>query len=124
MNWIEIDLDDPVERHHTDRELLLRLLAHQKHEEHQNKERHKIIMSALSDLQDAMGQLNTDLASETSSVLAAVAHIGSPAATDAQLVPLTAAVKAASITSQANAKTLNDAVAAVSTPPPPPPPVP
>jgi esterase/lipase len=108
-----------------DRQILHRLLAIAKQQEQTNENRHKAIMSALSDLTDALGGLATDLQTDTAAVVSAVSHIGSPAATDAQLVPLTAAVTAARATVAANTKALNDAVAGVVTPPlPPQPPTP
>lgn len=118
---LHIDVDDPINEGHSEKILLLRILAELKNEKHQNKKHHQEIMSALSDLTDAITGLNTDLQADTASVLNAVSHIGSPAATDAQLVPLTQAINANRSTVQANTKALNDAVNAVVTPPPPPP---
>lgn len=116
---IEIDLDFPVHPTHSDKGLLLRILAELKHYENINKKHHQEIMSALSDLTDAITGLSADLQTDTAAVVNAVSHIGSPAATDAQLVPLTQAINANRSTVQANTKALNDAVNAVVTPPPP-----
>ena len=91
--------------------------------ENKQIERDEKIMSALSDLQTAAGGLSTALTDNTNAVLSAVAHIGSPAATDAQLVPITAALTANTATLAANTKQLNDAVAAVVPPVVPPKPV-
>lgn len=118
---IDVDLDFKVNYGHTEKELLHRVIALLHHEQKQNNERYKQIMSALSDLTDAITGLNTDLQADTAAVLNAVSHIGSPAATDAQLVPLTQAINTNRSTVQANTKALNDAVNAVVTPPPPPP---
>lgn len=116
-----IDLDEnPAQI--SEREILHRLLAGQKHMIHQLNEIRKS-MSALSDLQAAVTQLASDLSDDTSAVIAAISHIGSPAATDAQLVPITAALASASATLKSNTANLNAAVAAIGTPPPPPPPV-
>src|SRR5882672_9639173 len=77
-------------------------------------ERH--IMSALSDLQDAVANLQTVASVEGSQVLAAIADINSLPATDAALVPLTAAISAVATQLQSNADQLK---AAIGTPPTP-----
>lgn len=63
--------------------------------ERHNRERHKQIMSALSDLQTAISLLTANVASSRSAVLAAIADIQTLPANDAALVPLTAAVQSA-----------------------------
>lgn len=80
------------------------------HIEQKNKERHKQIMSALSDLQDAVQTLGTNVAQSRSAVLAAIADIQTLPANDAALVPLTAAVSAAATDLADQAKQLLAAI--------------
>lgn len=106
---------DKVKKHHTDSE---REGSHRepvtKHDLEKLKE---IIMSVLSDLQAAVATLQTASANENSAVLAAIADINSLPASDAQLVPLTTAINAVAVATQANADKLNAAVGAVIAPP-------
>ena len=74
-------------------------------------------MSVLGDLQSAVAALQTASANESSAVLAAIADINSLPASDAQLVPLTTAINAVAVSTQANADKLNAAVGAVVGPP-------
>ena len=78
-------------------------------------------MSVLSDLQDSVATLTTNVAAETSAVQAAIADINSLPASDAALVPLTAAITAAATQMQTNAAALLAAVGtgAAVTPPTP-----
>jgi hypothetical protein len=88
---------------------LLRDILHAIH--HLKKESERI-MSVLSDLQNAVAALQTANANETSAVLSAIADINSLPASDAALVPLTAAITAVALSTQANADKLNAAVGA------------
>lgn len=83
---------------------------------HQAKES-EFIMSVLSDIQAATAAVQTSVANETSAVLAAIADIQSLPASDAALVPLTAALNAAAVQIQSNADALNKAVGAIVGPP-------
>jgi peptidoglycan hydrolase CwlO-like protein len=79
---------------------------------HDLKESEHKIMSVLSDLQDSVTALQTASANENSAVLAAIADIQSLPASDAALVPLTSAISAVAKSTQANADSLNAAIAA------------
>jgi hypothetical protein len=90
---------------------------HERQELHEVLERLKQIsnqlqlqMSTLSDLQTAVATLTANTATETSAVLSAIADINSLPASDAQLVPLTAAITAAATQMQTNAAALLAAV--------------
>lgn len=73
-------------------------------------------MSVLSDLQDSVAALQTASSNENSAVLAAIADIQSLPASDAALVPLTATISSIAKSTQANADSLNAAIAPATPP--------
>lgn len=75
-------------------------------------------MSVLSDLQASVAALQTAQANEQSAVLSAIADINTLPASDAALVPLTAAITTVAAAVQKSADDLNAAVAAVTPPAP------
>lgn len=77
-----------------------------------------IIMSALSDLQTAVANLQAASANENSAVIAAIADIQSLPAADAALVPLTATIVQVAASTQGNADALNAAIAPAVVPTP------
>lgn len=137
---VEIDVTEDIAGHHTERDLLLRLLATVKHHEHKQKKRDRKTMSALSDFLAKQTAFNSRQATAIDAVVAGVAGVSADVDTlNAKITELQNSIgtvspedQAAIDSLQAQGEALSTKLEAASTAltaldaanPPPPPPTP